>query len=140
MRFEHMTLTEQRDWALEKLRDLKIENANLKNDITILANGNFEADVQRKWNLTRQRVEILMILYRARGRTVTHDFIHRNMAQCGFHTTRDDTLPELVKVQVCHLRRALGRDAIETVWGHGYALSPEMVAAIDAMRTPVEVA
>ena len=140
MRFEHMTTVEQRDWALGQLHEMKVENANLKNTITTLTNGNFEAEVQRHWKLTPQRVEILMMLYRARGRTVAHDFIHRNMAQCGFHTTRDDTLPDLVKVQVCHLRRALGKDAIETVWGHGYALSPEMVAAIDAMRAPVEAA
>ena len=133
-RFEHMTVTEQRDWCLEKLSDLKIENANLKNDITILSNGNFEAEIQRKWGLTRQRVEILMILYRARGRVVEHDFIHRNMQNCGFHIAREDTLPELVKVQVCHVRRLVGKESIITVWGRGYALAPEMVAELDAMR------
>jgi hypothetical protein len=44
-----------------------------------------------------------------------------------------------LKTQVCMIRKQIGEDAIETLPGHGYALTPRGMSLVMAAMNPVEM-
>lgn len=74
---------------------------------------------------------ILAALYAAKGRPVSTDNLMRAAPNKGYH--EDERLRNIVSVYVYYLRKALGKDAIETVYGFGYRLSAKGMAQAAAM-------
>jgi DNA-binding response OmpR family regulator len=76
--------------------------------------------------ITRTTARYALVLRAANGRRVTrHALVEegsRGSAACDAGAA----------VHVSRLRRALGPQAITTDWGHGYALTPEGIAKVDA--------
>lgn len=47
-----------------------------------------------------------------------------------------DRQPNLVDVYACRIRRLLGNETLRTIWGFGYQLTPDGIAAVErALRT-----
>lgn len=83
-------------------------------------------------------VGFVMALHRANGRTLAPWTLLDAMPS---PTGNQDRTQELVKSVACFARKALGRDAIETVWGRGYRLSPAaMVRITNALARPERAA
>lgn len=86
------------------------------------------------WRLTPSDRLVLDALYRRHG-TVTALALHTLLG--GNLKGTDITT---VKMQIMHLRRRLGADAIGTEWGGGYFLTPAGRARCDAALAQAEEA
>jgi DNA-binding response OmpR family regulator len=79
-----------------------------------------------------QAAEMVMALYRAGGRPVTT----WQLLDAVPSPSRADRGPNIVKVWVVVARKALGRDAIRTVWGKGYAITEAGIGRVKAILNP----
>lgn len=71
---------------------------------------------------------LALIMYRRGDRYVNKSEIDVIFAPR--HRTGERDGWRLLEVTVCNLRKAMGRDAVETFWGSGYRLTPAGRAAI----------
>jgi hypothetical protein len=126
MRFEDLSLIEQRDIALERLHDAKIEIANLKNDLVRDADESFVASVCLRYGLTPSIASFLIALYKAGGKPLTNKQINNRLPDIGKERC-DIQAITLMKVYACKARKALHASAIITVPHCGYAMSPDCV-------------
>lgn len=81
---------------------------------------------------TLQAARMVITLYNARGRMISRGAILDAVPPADA-VGGDERLPKIVDVWLCRARKALGHDAIETVWGHGLritAVGRERVAEI----------
>jgi DNA-binding response OmpR family regulator len=71
------------------------------------------------FNLSMGQATLVMALYTAGGKAVTNNrlFALRRASH------NNEAGIELLKVYACHIRRRLGKDALETIWGRGYRLT-----------------
>ena len=90
----------------------------------------FEA-IRRAYPLSPACAWLVLCLYEANGAVVSYDDILEHISW-----SPDDTGTEVVKVQVCHVRKALGFDAVVTVHGHGYRLTPEGITLVRSVLEP----
>lgn len=76
-------------------------------------------------------VRVILALFAAKGRAMSRDQLLEAIPP--FRGGDDERQPKIVDVWVCWARKAIGRDAISSVWGRGYQLTKagvERVAAI----------
>lgn len=78
----------------------------------------------------RGALRALLALYQAKGRPVTHLQILEAVPPA--NGGDDERTSNLVATWVCVARRIVGRDAIESVWGKGYRLTPTGLARVSA--------
>ena len=72
----------------------------------------------------------VMALYHAKGRTMTRLQI---LEACPSPSGIEDRVEKVVDVWICFARKSLGREAIESVWGRGYRLTPMGVERVGAI-------
>lgn len=77
---------------------------------------------------------MLIALYRAGGRTMNHEQLL--LAVPPADHADDGRDPKILNVWVCWARKALGRDIIDTVWGHGFCMSDAARARVTAIIEP----
>ena len=70
-----------------------------------------------------------MLLRLMSGRAVSHQALSESAMIPG---SRYDGF-KLAQVYACHIRRLIGSDGLETLWGHGYRLTPEGRARSEAL-------
>jgi DNA-binding response OmpR family regulator len=88
--------------------------------------------------MTPQQSAILGVLYAAYPRTVSVFGLLESMPSRSL--AEDDRMPKLVQVQICHMRKRLGHDAIESVHGVGYRMGDAQHARMRAEREPMKMA
>lgn len=85
---------------------------------------------RRIFGLTRAEARLLLFLISRAGQLV------RREAALDVVASGEDTLPAVVGVRICALRRALTRagltHGIGTEWGTGYSMDPRAASAISA--------
>lgn len=106
--------------ALERIAELEGENLWLRERLRERFDAN--AIIGPKLGLTPGQGCILILLYEAKGRIVSRWFLDDNMPLLKNKERQGD---RAVEVQIHHLRKKLGRGAIENVWGRGFRLSEE---------------
>jgi DNA-binding response OmpR family regulator len=82
----------------------------------------------RLFKVTRQQASLLSVLIRRNE--VSKDMMHQIIEKCRAPNKGDQTDPKMVDVVICNLRKRL-RDhgtglKIETMWGCGYFMKPDM--------------
>lgn len=96
---------------------LREEVAYLKSELGLRRTASEVRALQAALNVRPQACRMLLMLYRARGLVVRGFQMQEEFGE-------DSSDPHnLVKTYACHLRKALGRNAIQTAWGEGYSLS-----------------
>jgi DNA-binding response OmpR family regulator len=114
-----------------KIETLQAEVAYWKSE----ALGNAEIDDQtlfaRAFGLARQPVWLLNHLYAKRGRTVTRNHIAENMPG---HVDPDVRDTKIVDQIIHRIRKKLGHEAVQTVWGKGFYLTPEGITMCDNVK------
>lgn len=89
-------------------------------------------DLHSALGLTRTEARITLAMYAAGGRVVTRaqfeDAMYGGNADC-------DRSPNLVNVYISKLRKKIGRDAFELVWGEGYRLTPPGIERVRGVIT-----
>lgn len=113
----------------ERIAELEEEVAYLRSELGLTHSAGREANFRKSLGITAQESRFLMALYDARGRmllkTQLEDAIKR-----GF----DGKAQKVVDVYACRVRKRIGFDAIETVWGSGYRITPKGIAIVEAIE------
>jgi DNA-binding response OmpR family regulator len=114
-----------------RIRDLEDELSYAKAELSLSAERDRVARLQMTFAISPAQGRVLLRLYKARGSVVSHEAV--------IHCASPD--PEEVgsnlgKAQVCYLRRKFGRELITSVWGVGYALTPEGLEKVQAILDP----
>jgi len=100
--------------------ELEDEVRFLKRELGLDVEKNKVGRLQTMLAITPHQARILYVLYAARGRIVTADALDEMIPAEGGETR--DSL-EVFKVQICKMRRAVGSNAIQNVWGKGYRIT-----------------
>ena len=82
-------------------------------------------------------VNLVLALYRARGRTLSRPQLLDAIPSPSGNSERLDTI---INVWVCFARRCFGNDAIESVWGKGYRLTDSGMTQVAAILEPGRIA
>lgn len=115
----------------DRIADLEVE-LGMRQDVR-------EVDrLAKALRLKATAVHLLLCLRDAKGRVVPAWALEQALPKKDRAKEREY---DNAKVHVCHIRKALGADAIETSWGRGYRLTPQgeervkqIVAAYDALQ------
>lgn len=118
---------------------LEEEIAYLRSELGLQTELTMKRGLSRSLGLSPGELSLALALYRAKGRVVTSSFLEEILpdprGNAGERTLK------LVQVYVCRLRRTLGFDAIDTIWGQGYQLMPKGREIIrEALEGPRQVA
>lgn len=125
MRFEDLSVTEQRDWALGHLHTAHVVIADLNNQLTIRKKKAEAKSIREHFGLTVSESAFVNALYAARGGMVTYDYIRAVVKGCAQH----------MSVPARRARRALGDESsIKNIRATGYAMSQEWVVRLDALK------
>lgn len=114
----------------ERIAELEDEVERLRELLGFTAR---DADLQRlmKWGFPPRQAR-LMVAFFKRGDRPTPYYLYDDICPPQ-DRAGDRDLAVLMKVDICNLRKKLGRDAITTLWGQGAVLSPtgrQRVAAL----------
>lgn len=107
-------------YAEHKADQLEEQVAFLKSELGIVEDA-FELNRIRSalgvrgWN----EAKIILRLMKAKKHVATHDLLHELVS-----TRHRELSSKNVDVYVCRLRKRLGDDAIKTIWGVGFEITP----------------
>lgn len=105
------------------------EIAYLKSELGLSDKTTRSAVVQLAFSITAQEARALIALADAKGRVLTH-----NQLEDAMERSSGGELVKITGVYVSRLRKALGSfDAIETVWGQGYRITPIGLAKVNTI-------
>lgn len=104
----------------QRCEDLEEEVAYLRSEMGERLRVERVDEVARRLKLAPGVTALLLILYGAKGRPVS---IYQACEALPSPSKNEDRNPHLVAVYVTKIRKTLGADAIENVWGNGYRLT-----------------
>ena len=109
------------DWPPNSLRNTRDPVANRKMD-----DEDIVFNCVRLFKVTRQQASLLSVLIRRNE--VSKDMMHQIIEKCRAPNKGDQTDPKMVDVVICNLRKRLKKTGlkIETMWGCGYFMKPDM--------------
>lgn len=110
--------------------DLKEEIAYLKSELGLQVDSGQVAAIRDAFGLTEQKARILLVLYKARARTISIAQFH-DALPCRYG--KEERSEKLVQSSISQLRKIVGADAVDTLYGQGYRLGQRMRARIDAI-------
>lgn len=115
--------------VLDRVAELEAEVAFLRAELGYTRDGDLYVRLRDAWRLTRSEAAMLLRLYSARGRAVPNSVLLEALSE-------NDVDPAIVKVRISTVRQKIGQRLIETIWGLGYRLTPEGVAAVLGVIEP----
>ena len=109
------------DWPPNSLRATRDPVAGRKMD-----DEDIVFNCVRLFKVTRQQASLLSVLIRRNE--VSKDMMHQIIEKCRAPNKGDQTDPKMVDVVICNLRKRLKKTGlkIETMWGCGYFMKPDM--------------
>lgn len=111
---------------------LEEEVAWLKSELGIGARALIASDVSRSLGVRPQVAELILLLHASHGRIVTKE-------RFGDELWPDvDRSTNVLSVAISGARKALGYDAIETIWGKGFRLTAMGLSSVDALIQPLQ--
>ncbi|MEO1208432.1 MAG: winged helix-turn-helix domain-containing protein [Cyanobacteria bacterium J06638_20] len=103
---------DQLEYAIEVIRAL------VNDDVTVLAQ-------LRAKGISTKPAGILLALGARPGTALTKEQLFNHL-----YPLDSDAEMKIIDVFVCKLRKILGKDVIETIWGQGYRMTPEKAEEI----------
>lgn len=116
-----------------RCEELKERVAWLESELGVQVNTSDAITICRELKIRPQAGQIVLALYRAKGRLVSNLQLWDAIPQVVSPKFDDDRSYKMLDVQVCNARKGLGDGMIETVWGKGKALSPAGMARVAAI-------
>lgn len=117
----------------DRCAELEEEIAFLKSELGEARAGEAGHDARKALGLRPGHMALALRLYRAKGHLVTKWQCEEAIP---LKWAAEDRVSKIVDVYICQIRAALGRDAVETVWGQGYRLSAKGLALMAAAVEP----
>jgi DNA-binding response OmpR family regulator len=115
-----------------RCQELEEEVAWLKGELGLRLDADKIAVLSNAFGFSPNQTKMALTLLASNGRPVTR--IQLDEAMPG----APERSYSYVSVYVSHIRQALGFDAIETVWGQGYRLTPAGAEKIRAALAPTQ--
>ncbi len=116
-----------------RCEELEEEVAYLKGELGELTNTTREYETRKRLGLKPQECKLLAALYSARrSGFVAGGYLLDIIEANGKKKTELNDPQRSLLVYIHRIRKQLGRDAIENVWGHGYRLTATGVAVYEA--------
>jgi len=115
----------------DRCEDLMERIRWLEEELGLQQSGVYGRIVANRFTLTPTEAWIVMILWKAKGRTVDRHWLldHRPTVLRG--DTDGEFELNTIRVYVSKIRKLMNGDYIKTEWGKGYYMSPEGVKFID---------
>jgi DNA-binding response OmpR family regulator len=110
-------------------RELEDEVAYLRDELRPADNGE-QGRLMAALKTTAAETRILLALYAGKGRPVSNWRLSEASPPARMTADRNDIA--VLKIWISRIRRKLGADAVQTVYGIGYALTPEGAARVKA--------
>ena len=101
----------------ERVADLEERVAWLESELGLIESETAVHKLRQTLGFGNAAARLLFALYQAKGRVLTRPFVE------DFLGTECVTPRKLIDLYVYRIRKVLGREALETAWGTGYALS-----------------
>lgn len=111
----------------ETCADLRERIAYLESELGVQASDTEFARVKAAFGLQPMSTRIVLALWKVRG-----DVIGRWRLEELIRGDGEDCSEGLLKVHISRVRKRLGKDAVDNVWGRGYRLSDEALGRVDA--------
>ena len=110
--------------------ELEEEVAYLRRELGLMRDDNEIAALRRAYPMHRGGARVVMALRAAAPRGLTYLQLDEAVPQIKGTSGERDL--KIITVWTHYARKALGHDAIETVWGKGLRLTPSGIALVDA--------
>lgn len=118
--------------ALRDERDaLAEEVAYFKREIRLAAHAAPIIAVRERFRLTPMQARMLVALYQAPAHTLSR----AQLSAAAPGPNDEDREIKIIDVCISKIRSTIGKHHIETVWGHGYRLSPSGIAFVGSVIT-----
>ncbi len=114
----------------ERIAELEEENAWLRSELGLVVDGDQLATLRKTYEMATGAACLVLALYRAKGRLLNKLQLHEAIP--AIWKDHDERCVKIVDVRICHARKGVGRDAIETICGQGYGLTPEGMEKVRA--------
>lgn len=121
----------------ERIAELEEENAWLRSELGLIQGADRLATVRRTFGLQPGDASLVLALYQAKGSVRNKLQLHEAIP--AVWVDHDDRGLKIIDVRICRLRKRLGHDAIETLWGQGYRLTAEGIAKVSEALDPVHL-
>jgi len=110
--------------------ELEDEVAYLRSELGLMRDDDDVAALRQAYPMPRSAARLVLALRAAGQRGLTYQQLDEALPQ----TRGPDGERQLkvLTVWACHARKALGSDAIQTIWGRGFRISPQGAARVDA--------
>lgn len=117
-------MTSVEEMTIEELRD---EVASLRQVLDRFREERTAIALRRHFRMTPVEVGFLLGLYNAKGECVTHRILD-GLSPAPSGLLRDSNVSA---VYISRIRKALGKNSVDSVWGRGWAITPVGIAAVD---------
>lgn len=109
-------------------QELEDEVTFLRGEMGMLVEVEDIRAVQDRWGASPHEARTLLALHRAKGRCVSRDMLSETVPE-----RYGDRLRFPADIYVSRLRARMGKGAIETIWGRGYAITPYGAAQVESV-------
>lgn len=114
-------------------KDRKIAELEKLLDGAVYPTREGSAHLAKDLGITPQQAELVETLFRSGARFLDKWTIDEALSRPKDRGDPDETMSNLVQVQILRIRKRLGRDFIQTQWGHGFRLSEAARARVSAL-------
>lgn len=118
---EYQRVCDERD-------DLRDEIANLRQDLGLATVLDECSRLKTRYGLEPSAAKILLTLYRSSTHVLRFEQVDDVTPATRQFRDRDPS--SILKIWVWQIRKRIGRDSIETIWGEGYRLTPLGVSVV----------
>lgn len=116
--------------------ELEEEVSRLRHELGLMREERVFTALRKKFRLTPVETRFLIALYDAKGEPLTAWDLHLKVpAPSGLERASN-----VVAVFISRLRGIIGRNAIDTVWNRGWALTPVGITTVDRALSDAGVA
>lgn len=120
-----------------RCEDLEAEVAYLKSELGLRVDLEQRRRICTALKLRPAEGLFVLVLFNAKGRPLTKEQIEEALPALNDEEPRSY---KLIHTYASRVRRVLGFDAIDTVWGQGLKMSPVGCSRVLAILNPVEAA
>lgn len=127
-----MTTPNQLSELTRKLEAMTEERDFYRRELGLQRDADKVASMMTAFRLTRLEARIIDSMMASAPRPMTKEAL----LNAAWGDRADDVEIKIVDVFICKIRAKMGRECIETIWGHGYRMGEPGLAKIRAVLDP----